>query len=64
MLQDRPVVLRQLEPGMAYALTHFDTVETVEADGGTLTADRKGEIRLPAPGHGHDWVALLRPAAL
>ncbi len=64
MLQDRPVVLRQLEPGTVYALTHFDTIETVEADGGTLTADRKGEIRLPAPGHGHDWVALLRPAAL
>jgi hypothetical protein len=62
MLQDRPVVLRQLEPGVAYTVTHFDAVETTESDGGKLAADRKGEIRLVAPGHGHDWVVLLKPA--
>jgi len=61
MVQDRPIVLRQLEPGVTYAVTHFDPVVTVESNGGTLLADLKGEARLPAPGHGHDWVVLMQP---
>ncbi|HSV74731.1 MAG TPA: DUF4038 domain-containing protein [Chthonomonadales bacterium] len=62
LLEDRPIILRQLEPGRTYAVSHFDPVSCEESVGGALTADRKGEARLPAPGHGHDWVALLHPA--
>lgn len=61
MLLDRAVVLRQLEPGRAYTVTHFDPVETTETTGATLTADQRGEVRLPAPGHGHDWAVLIEP---
>ena len=61
MLHDRPVILRQLNLGLTYAVTHFNPVETTESDGGTFTADRNGETRLAAPGHGHDWVVLIRP---
>jgi hypothetical protein len=61
MLEDRPVVLRQLEPERTYRITHFDPVETKETDGGTFTADRKGEAHLSAPGHQHDWVVLIQP---
>jgi hypothetical protein len=62
MLQDRPVVLRQLEPGRACSVTFFDPVEMRESAGPVLVPDHKGEIRLPAPGHGHDWLALVTPA--
>ena len=61
-LQDRRVVLRQLEPGCTYTVTHFDPVEMTESIGGVRVADHGGEVRLPAPGHGHDWVVLLNPA--
>lgn len=61
MLEARAILLRQLEPGRVYRLTHFDPVETAESDGGILTADYKGEIPVPAPAHGHDWVLLLQP---
>ena len=63
MLESKPVALHQLEPGRTYAVTHFDPAEARESDGGTLTADDRGEARLSAPQHNHDWVLLLRPAA-
>ncbi len=63
LLEDWPVALRQLEPGARYHVTHFDPVAMTESDGGTVTADRAGEVTLPAPGHGHDWVVLLEPEA-
>jgi hypothetical protein len=61
MLQDRSVVFHQLKPDCTYHLTHFDPVEGNEKDGGTLIADRKGDISLAAPGHEHDWVVLIEP---
>ncbi len=60
-LEPWPVTLRQLAPAHAYRVTHFDPVETTERDGGTVTADYKGEAALTPPDHGHDWVVLLQP---
>lgn len=61
MLEARDVLLRQLEPGRTYRISLFDPVETTESSGGDRTADYKGEIRLSAPGHQHDWAAHLTP---
>ncbi len=62
LLDPKPVFLRQLAPGRAYRVLHFNPVEGVETDGGALTADAKGEARLSAPTHGHDDAILLAPA--
>ena len=61
VVEARSIVLRQLEPGRMYSVMHFDPVAGSETDGGTFTADMKGEFQLPAPNHGHDWAVLVKP---
>jgi hypothetical protein len=61
MVEAKPVVLHQLEPGRSYSIKYFDPVEAKETDGGFFSADNKGKTILPAPKYNHDWVVLIHP---
>ncbi len=59
VLDQRRIVVRRLQPGAGYQLTHFDPVTGQRANAPTITADAQGEWRCDPPAHGHDWVLLL-----
>jgi hypothetical protein len=64
MIEAKPVVLHQLEPGSTYSIKYYDPVDAKETDGGFFSADSKGKTTLLAPKYNHDWVVLIQPVWL
>ena len=59
-LLPRPLQVRGLPPGASYAVTLLDPVTGEKTKGAAAVIAADGTWRCPPPGHGHDWVVLLR----